>query len=105
MKNCKLYDIDSPELFECMENVKLDLKNNNDEYKEIFRKIEKIKNKYPNIRGVLEDEKVCEMTLKEVKALLESINLYRDLLRIEMYEIFLFGGRWCFEYLRRIGVM
>ena len=105
MKNCKLYDIDSPELFECMENVKLNLKNNNDEYKEIFRKIEKIKNKYPNIRGVLEDEEICEMTIDEVKSLLESINLYRDLLRIEMYEMFWFGSRSCFEYLRKINVL
>ena len=105
MKMFDLYDVDSVELFECMENAKLDLKKNNDEYKDISRKIEKIKEKYPNIRGILEDEKVTQMSALECSELVNCINLYRDLLRIEQNEIFFLGGRWCFEYLRRIGVV
>lgn len=105
MKNNKLYNMDSIELFECMENLKLELKKNNTEYKELFEKIEKIKDKYPNIRGVLEDEKICEMTLEESKELLKAINLYRELIRIEQYEIFLLGGGECFGYLKKIDVL
>lgn len=105
MKKINLYDIESVELFECMENLKLDLKKQNTEYKEIFDKIEKIKIKYPNIRGILEDEKICELTLEESKALLETINLYRDLLKLEQYEVFLLGGHECFGYLKRIKVL
>lgn len=105
MKNNKLYDMDSIELFECMENLKLELKKNNAEYKELFEKIEKIKDKYPNIRGVLEDEKICEMTLEESKELLKAINLYRELIRIEQYEIFLLGSGECFWYLKKIDVL
>ncbi len=105
MKNEKLYSIDSIELFECIENLKLELKKNNAEYKDLFEKIEKIKDKYSNIRGVLEDEKICEMTLEESKELLKAINLYRDLIRIEQYEIFLLGGGECFEYLKKIDVL
>lgn len=105
MKKINLYDIESVELFECMENLKLDLKKQNTEYKEIFNKIEKLKIKYPNIRGILEDEKICELTLEESKALLEAINLYRDLLKLEQYEVFLLGNRECFEYLKKIKVV
>lgn len=105
MKNDKLYDMDSVELFECMENLKLELKKNNTEYKELFEKVEKIKDKYPNIRGVLEDEKICEMTLEESRELLRAINLYRELIRIEQYEIFLLGGCVCFDYLKKIKVV
>lgn len=105
MKKINLYDIESVELFECMENLKLDLKKQNTEYKEIFDKIEKLKTKYPNIRGILEDEKICELTLEESKALLETINLYRDLLKLEQYEVFLLGNRECFEYLKKIKVV
>lgn len=105
MKNNKLYDIDSIELSECMENLKLQLRKNNAEYKELFENIEEIKDKYPNIRGGLEDEKICEMTLEESKELLKTINLYRDLSRIEQYEIFLLGGGECFGYLKKIEVV
>lgn len=105
MKNEKLYNIESIELFECMENLKLELRKNNAEYKELFENIEEIKDKYPNIRGVLEDEKICEMTLEESKELLKTINLYRDLSRIEQYEIFLLGGKECFGYLKKIKVV
>ena len=105
MKNYKLYDMVSVDLFECIEYLKLELKRNNAEYKELFDKIEMIKDKYPNIRGVLEDEKICEMTLEEIKELLKAINLYRDLIRIEQYEIFLLGGYECFGYLKRIRVL
>lgn len=105
MKMFDLYDVDSVELFECIENAKQDLQKNNDEYKEIFRKIEKIKEKYPNIRGILEDEKVIQMSALECSEFVKCINLYRDLLKIEQNEIFFLGGKWCFEYLRRIDVL
>lgn len=105
MKKCKLYDLESVELFECMEDIKRELKKHNMEYKELFTKIEKLKEKYPNIRGILEDEEICEMTLEESKALLETINLYRDLFRIEQYEIFLFGGRETYNYLKNLRII
>ena len=106
MKKCSfLYDKESVELLEYMENIKRDLKANNTEYKELFSKIERLKNKYPNIREVLEDERITEMTLEESKGLMETINLYRELLKIEQYEIFLFGGREMYNYFKSVGII
>lgn len=102
MKNYKLYDIDSVELTECIGNLKLELKKNNVEYKEISEKIEDMKEKYPTIRNFLEDEKSSKLSDEESKSLLKTINLYRHLLRIEQYEIFLLGGKECFGYLKKI---
>ena len=105
MKKSSLYDMESVELFECMENIKRDLKANNKEYKDLFTKIERFKDKYPNIRGILEDERITEMTLEECKVLLETINLYRELLKIEQYEMFLFGGREMYNYFKSVGII
>ena len=105
MKKSRLYDMESVELFECMENIKRDLKASNKEYKELFTKIERFKDKYPNIRGILEDERITEMTLEECKVLLETINLYRDLLKIEQYEMFLFGGREMYNYFKSVRII
>ena len=81
------------------------LKTNNKEYRDLFTKIERFKNKYPNIRGILEDERITEMTLEESKGLVETINLYRDLLKIEQYEMFLFGGREMYNYFKSVGII
>ena len=105
MKKSSLYDMESVELFECMENIKRDLKASNKEYRNLFAKIEIFKNKYPNIRGILEDERITEMTLEECKVLLETINLYRDLIKIEQYEMFLFGGREMYNYFKSVGII
>lgn len=102
MKNCKLYDMDSIELTECIGSLKLDLKKNNSEYKEISEKIEDLKEKYPTIRNFLEDEKSSKLSDEEGKAFFEVISLYRKLISVEQYEVFLLGGRECFEYLRKI---
>ena len=62
MKECSLYDFDSSELFECISDTKVALKNNNMEYRNIFYKIERIKNKYPNVREILEDQKAHKLS-------------------------------------------
>lgn len=105
MKKYELYDIDSTELFECINDTKIDLKNNNMEYRDKFYKIERLKNKYPKIREILEDEIAHELTLDESEALVKIVNLYYDLFRMEEYEIFLVGGRECIGYLSKIGVL
>lgn len=105
MKECFLYEMDSIEFCEAISELKCSLKNNNQEYKNIFYKIERIKTKYPVVRNILEDEEVSQMSLEESSALLKVINLYRDLFRIEEYEIFCMGCRENFGYLRRIEVI
>lgn len=105
MKNYKLYNMDSVELTECIGNLKLELKKSNTEYKKIAEKIEDMKEKYPTIRNFLEDEKASKLSDEEGKAFLKLINLYRKLISVEQYEVFLLGGHECFGYLKRIKVI
>lgn len=105
MKECFLYDVDSIEFCEAISQLKCDLKNNNQVYRDIFYKIERMKMKYPVVRNILEDEEASQMNLEESLALLKVINLYRELFRMEEYEIFYLGCRENFGYLRRIEVI
>lgn len=63
MKKYNLYDMESIELFEYIEELKRDLYSKNNEYRKIYDKIEKIKCKYSKIRGILEDEQFYELSL------------------------------------------
>ena len=105
MEKSSLYDLDSIELFESIEHLKLELQRNNLEYKEIFDNIENIKDQYPVVRGILEDEKIDDISLEESKALLRAINWYRDLLRIEQYHIFFLGGKETYFYFKKLGII
>ncbi len=87
MEDFELFNLDSTELYECISSAKMKLKNTNANYKELYRKVEKIKDKFPNIRNILEDKQYSELTLEESENLLKIINLYRDILQIEQHEI------------------
>ena len=105
MEKSSLYDLDSIELFECIEHLKMNLQKENSEYKEIFDKIEVIKEQYPIVLGILEDEEIDKMSFEESKALLKAVNLYRELIRIEQYNIFLLGGKEVYCYFKKLGII
>ena len=100
-----MFDSDSHELYESIRNAEWDLHHNNSEYIEIYRKIERQKDKYPKIRGILEDEKIFPLNYKEVKEFQKTINLYRDLLDLKYIAIFFRGGYECHKYLRKMGII
>lgn len=105
MEDFELFNLDSTELYECISSAKIKLKNTNANYKELYRKLEKIKDKFPNIRGILEDEQHSELTLEESENLLKVINLYRDILEMEQYEIFFLGGKETYNFFKKIDIL
>ncbi len=105
MEDFKLFNLDSTELYECISSAKIKLKNTNANYKELYRKLEKIKDKFPNIRGILEDEQYSELTLEESENLLKVINLYRDILEMEQYEIFFLGGKETYNFFKKVDIL
>lgn len=50
----------------------------NKEYDKIRHKIEEIKNKYPRVREFFEDDKIEQLTKKEMKAILDITELQND---------------------------
>ncbi len=65
----------------------------NKEYDKIRHKIEEIKNKYPRVREFLEDDKIEQLTKKEMKAILDITELQNDRAMYEADEMLKIGLR------------
>lgn len=65
----------------------------NKEYDKIRHKIEEIKNKYPRVREFFEDDKIEQLTKKEMKAILDITELQDDRAMYEEEEMFKIGLR------------
>ena len=68
------------------------------DYKEILQKIANIKNKYPQIRKILEDFEIIDITDKEKEMILEILNLEEELRTIELKEAFKLGLKEAYIY-------
>lgn len=61
------------------------------DYKELVYKIDDIKKQYPNVTSLLEDNKIVELSMEELKALNECLILTDKLKEIELVETFILG--------------
>ena len=65
----------------------------NKEFDKIRHKIEEIKNKYPRVREFFEDDKIEQLTKKEMKAILDITELQNDRAMYEADEMLKIGLR------------
>lgn len=65
----------------------------NKEYDKIRHKIEEIKNKYPRVREFFEDDKIEQLTKKEMKAILDITELQNNRAMYEADEMLKIGLR------------
>ena len=65
----------------------------NKEYDKIRHEIEEIKNKYPRVREFFEDDKIEQLTKKEMKAILDITELQNDRAMYEADEMLKIGLR------------
>lgn len=105
MEKNNLFDMDSVDLYECINCMKFELQSRNFEYKKLQNQIENMKEKFPKIRDILEDEEPSELTIEESSVLIKIVNLYRKILRIEQYEIFFLGGGQAYKYFRKMEII
>lgn len=107
MKNeiIKLYDIDSSELNELIDNIKVELKNKNENYKNLHNQIFKIINNCPNISELVEGNEVVSLNQEECKNLQKLISLYLKMATYEDIEIFFLGARENYYYFKNIGII
>ncbi len=100
-----LFDLESQELNDCINGVDYELRHNNSEVIEICRKIERLKNKFPKIREIFEEDDIFPLNYKESEALKQTIDLYRELIQQKYYGIFFRGGRECHNYYKKMGII
>ena len=105
MEDLKLYDIDSGELKELIDSRRIALRNKNEEYKKLRNQLCEIKEKYPNILALLEDNEVESLNNEECKNLQKILSLYSRMMDYEDREIFLLGARENYFYFKNLEIL
>ena len=105
MEELKLYDIDSGELNELIDSKRIELRNKNEDYKKLRNQVCEIKEKYPNILSLLEDNEVENLNKEEFKNLQKLLSLYSRMMDYEDREIFFLGARENYFYFKNLGIL
>ena len=105
MEELKLYDIDSGELNELIDSKRIELRNKNEDYKKLRNQVCEIKEKYPNILSLLEDNEVENLNKEECKNLQNLLSLYSRMMDYEDREIFFLGARENYFYFKNLEIL
>lgn len=105
MEELKLYDIDSGELNELIDSKRIELRNKNEDYKKIRNQVCEIKEKYPNILSLLEDNEVEDLNKEECKNLQKLLSLYSRMMDYEDREFFFLGARENYFYFKNLEIL
>ena len=105
MEELKLYDIDSGELNELIDSKRIELRNKNEDYKKLRNQVCEIKEKYPNILSLLEDNEVENLNKEECKNLQKLLSLYSRMMDYEDREIFFLGATENYFYFKYLEIL
>ena len=105
MEGLKLYNIDSAELNEIIDSVKVELKNSNADYKKLVNKVSKIKKEYPNLQSLFENDFVKNLNENECKNLQKIFDLYLQISVYEEQQIFFLGGKELYLYFKKMNLI
>jgi len=105
MEELKLYDIDSGELNELIDSKRIELREKNEDYKKLRNQVCEIKETYPNILSLLEDNEVENLNKEECKNLQKLLSLYSRMMDYEDREIFFLGARENYFYFKNLEIL
>ena len=105
MEDMKLYDIDSGELSELIDSRRIALRTKCEEYEKLRKQVCEIKEKYPNILALLEDNDVEILNTEECKYLQKLLSLYSRMMDYEDREIFFLGARENYYYFKKLNLI
>lgn len=105
MEEIRLYDMSSIEFSELIDTARVELKNNNSDYKELQNKVSEIMEEYPNLQLLFEDDKVMNLNENECKMLQKLVSLYLQMSDYEDRKIFFLGARENYFYFKNLGLI
>ena len=105
MEDMKLYNIDSGELSELIDSRRMALRTKNLEYANLRKQICEIKENYPNILALLEDNEVESLNLEECKYLQKLLSLYSRMTDFEDRKIFFLGAKENYFYFKNLELI
>ena len=105
MEEIRLYDMDSIEFSELIDTARVELKNNNSEYKELKNKVSEIMEIYPNLQLLFEDDRDMSLNKEECKMLQKLVSLHLQISEYEDRKIFFLGARENYFYFKNLGII
>ena len=105
MEEMKLYGIDSGELSELIDSRRIALRTKCEEYANLRKQVCKIKEDFPNILALLEDNEVENLNTEECKYLQKLLSLYSRMKDYEDIEIFFLGARENYFYFKNLQLI
>lgn len=91
---------------EYLDNVRRNLKNNNEKYIELQKEYHKILDENENLIWVLEgDIKDRTLSNDECFALSKLVKIHYDIHSIEEKEIFFLGGKEAYFFFKKLGIL
>lgn len=92
-------------IFEYIDTAKVNLREEDFEYKNQLREISKLKENYPKISSFLEENEITEITKEECEILRKILSLYNETGEKEEEKIFLCGCKQAYLYFKSIGII
>ena len=91
---------------EYLDNVRRNLRNNNEEYIELQKEYHKILDENENLVWILEGQtENRNLSNKECIALAKLVQIYYNMQSIEEKEIFFLGGKEVYYFFKKIGIL
>ena len=105
MEEIKLYDLDSGEFTELIENRRKELKNKNLECRKSREEFHELMKDYPKLQLILEYDRELILNELECKMLQKLVSIYSQILDYEEREIFFLGAKENYFYLKNLGLI
>lgn len=92
-------------LIEYIDTAKVKLRREDLKCKKDVQEINNLKEKYPKIRSILEDNEITDLTKDECKILHHILSLYDNIYEKQEEKIFFLGCKQAYFYFKNIGII
>lgn len=100
------YDENSDNFYELFDGVRTYLKNNNEDYKKLYKQIHKILDSNVTLQKLLDDEVLEDgLSNEDCLSISKILHLYYNLQDIIEKEIYFKGGMDAYYYFRQLGII
>lgn len=74
-------------------------------YTELMAQLHQFYEKHPNIAGVVDMEKPCDLSEQECSALIKVLLIKNELAGLELEQVYFKGGADCVGYLKKMNML
>lgn len=105
-KYSSFYDEYAEDFYEYLDNIKMNLRYNNKEYKKLEREMNKLIDTSENIQNIICDDRIISsLSIEESIKLAKIISIYIDMQMIVEKEIFFRDGAEMYDYFKKVKIL